>query len=58
MPVREDRVTPADIEAVAWRLCERDHGAPLKLTGSVCEGYRDEAQTLVALVLGSKDGEA
>jgi hypothetical protein len=52
LPCREDRITEADVEAVARRLCERDHGGPLTLAEAACEGYRDEAETLLALVLG------
>ena len=46
--MREDRVLDCDIEAIARRLCERDHGHPLS-DEPVCEGYRDEAETLLSL---------
>ncbi len=44
------RATETDIERVALRLAERDHGGPLD--GPVCAGYRDEAETLLSLVFG------
>jgi hypothetical protein len=50
--VREDRATDTDIQAIALRLAERDHGGPL--TGPVCTGYVDEATSLLTLVFSEE----
>jgi hypothetical protein len=53
IPVREDIITEEDVEAVAVRLFERDLGASRISKGPMCEGFKDEARTLLGLVLGS-----
>jgi hypothetical protein len=50
--VREDAICDADVEAVAKRLAERDLGGE-EIVGPICEGFKDEARTLLALILGS-----
>lgn len=53
IPVREDRATEADVEAVAKRLAERDLNVNgEEIVGPMCEGFKDEARTLLMLVLG------
>lgn len=53
VPVREDCITEADVEAVARHLAERDHGGPL--TGKpICTGYKDEAAVLLAHIFEAR----